>query len=92
MLSHFYFDVLNILFAKCFKYYTSTHRLTVRKYILRIFTVCIKCVYITFIYSTVVISNMVIPFDLPKGGAVRTPVRCIELFNTGHQKLIKAEK
>lgn len=37
---------------------------------------------------------MVIPFDLPKGGAVRTPLSCIELFNTGHlqQSLIKAEK
>lgn len=41
-------------------------------------------VYITFIYSTVVISNMVIPFELPKGGTVRTPLRCIELFSTGH--------
>lgn len=26
---------------KCFKHYTSTHRLTMREYILRIFTVCI---------------------------------------------------
>lgn len=40
-------------------------------------------VYITFLYS-IVISNMVIPFNLPKGGAARTPVRCVELFNTGH--------
>lgn len=37
-------------------------------------------VHITFIYSTVVLSNMVIPFDLPKGGADRTPLRCIEMF------------
>lgn len=55
---------------------------------------CVYNVYITFIYSSVVISNMVMPFDLPKGGAVRTPLRCIELFDTGHlhQRLIKAEK
>lgn len=59
---------------------------------LRVFTV--YNVYITFLYSTVVISNIVISHDLPKGGAVRTHVSCIELFNTEHlhQRLIKPEK
>lgn len=43
--SYFYIDVLNILFAKYLKYYASTHRLTMGKYVLRIFTVCIMCIY-----------------------------------------------